>query len=553
MGRIMKLAFAFDEASVYDVREINSTFAVGSLKVMYTGENRNGSFMSRSAVEKALPSLYNVPIVCHWDYQANEIGSHDVELVTDGDGNMRLRNLTEPCGVVPESAKFRFAVETDESGAAHEYLIIDGVYLWKRQDVFRHIMLDLDGKVDHSMEIHVLDGDFDDSTGLYVIRSFEFTALCLLESAEPCFEGSELEVFSNNIFKQKMEQMMADLKETFSAVTPVNQDNDTPESDEKGGEVLEYSKDELLEKCGVSAADIDVDVESLTYEELEEELKKRGHILDEMLQEVGGEEEEVVHGEDEPAVTENEEVVEEPVEEDNEPLSEEKYALSQQLRDEIVEELSHITVESEFGEWPRYWLMDYDPDAEMIYCYDEMDWKLYGFSYSMDGDHVVIDFESRKRMKIAIVEFDEGEQGNPIADVFQAAAAKYASNEKGWAEKFQTASEQIDQANEELKTLRKFKEDMDEAAEKQEREKVFSEFTDLNGDEAFDALRENAGSFSVDELREKCYAIRGRRMAPANYARSGEQRTNKLPVSAGRNDANEPYNGLFVKYGFAKE
>jgi hypothetical protein len=493
-------------------------------------------------VEKALPSLYNVPIVCHWDYEANEIGSHDMELVTDDEGNMRLRNLTEPCGVVPESAKFRFSVETDDKGEEHEYLVIDGVYLWKRQDVFRHIMFDLDGKVDHSMEIHVLDGDIDDASGIYVIRSFEFTALCLLETAEPCFEGSELEVFSQNVFKQKMEQMMADLKETFAQVTSDNRNNDIEKSEEKGGEVLEYNKEELLAKCSVSADDLGFNIEAMTYEELAEELKNRGYLHDEEFTsqseeaEVG---EEVVEGEM-------------PAEEADVSHTEDTYALSQQLRDEIVEELSRVTVETEFGEWPRYWLMDYDSEAGMVYCYDELDWKLYGFSYAMNGDHVEIDFESRKRMKIAIVEFDEGEQENPIANVFQAAAERFTSNDKSWSDKFQTASEQMEQATAELGELRDFKANIEKERADNDRAEVFDEFEDLEGDEAFDALREHAGEYDAEALREKCYAIRGRKQTA--FSRAGTQRGKKLPVTKRESDlTSEPYNGLFVKYGFSEK
>ena len=72
---------------------------------------------------------------------------------------MRIKNLTEPCGVVPEHARFYFQTECDESGDEHEYLIADGVILWKRQDVYRHIVNDLDGKVKHSMEVHVRNGE----------------------------------------------------------------------------------------------------------------------------------------------------------------------------------------------------------------------------------------------------------------------------------------------------------------------------------------------------------------------------------------------------------
>jgi hypothetical protein len=96
MGTLMSIPCEFSCVSLYDIREINSSFAVGTLKVMYLGNNRNGSHFSKDAVEKALPSLRNVPIVCHWDDEAEEIGGHDIAVVADNDGALRIKNLTEP-------------------------------------------------------------------------------------------------------------------------------------------------------------------------------------------------------------------------------------------------------------------------------------------------------------------------------------------------------------------------------------------------------------------------------------------------------------------------
>ena len=48
-----------------------------------------------------------------------------------------------------------------------------------------------------------------------------------------------------------------------------------------------------------------------------------------------------------------------------------------------------------------------------VYCWDRNDWLLYGFGYKLNGDSVVIDFESKKRKKYTIVDFDEGEQPSP--------------------------------------------------------------------------------------------------------------------------------------------
>ena len=105
MNKHMSVFCDSGAVSVYNVKEVNSSFAVGSLDIMYTGKNPNKSDISRDVVEAALPTLYNVPIVCNWDPDAREIGGHDVDFVREYDGSVRMRNLTVPCGVVTDHTK----------------------------------------------------------------------------------------------------------------------------------------------------------------------------------------------------------------------------------------------------------------------------------------------------------------------------------------------------------------------------------------------------------------------------------------------------------------
>ena len=97
----------------------------------------------------------------------------------------------------------------------------------------------------------------------------------------------------------------------------------------------------------------------------------------------------------------------------------------------------------------------------------------------MDGDHVVIDFAGKKRMKLSLVPFDEGGQADPISGMFAKITEKYSANDTQWAEKYQTASDTISSMENELGTLRQFKTDTEDAAAKGEREKVFAQFEDL--------------------------------------------------------------------------
>jgi hypothetical protein len=197
---------------------------------------------------------------------------------------------------------------------------------------------------------------------------------------------------------------------------------------------------------------------------------------------------------------------------------------------------------------PRYWFMDYDREAMEVYGHDEQNWNLYGFPFTMDGDHVVIDFDAGKRKKIAVVDYDEGAQGNALARVFAQAQEKYTANDTQWAEKYQAAEDKAASMEGELNTLRQFKAETEEAQTQVERNEIFAKFEDLNGVEAFETLREHSAEYALDTLEEKCYALRGRYGMQAKF--SCEPKAPKLPVDGGKRTAkDEPYGGIFAEYG----
>ncbi len=99
--RNMSIVFS---SGIRNLVERNSSFDSGVLRVAYTGKNRNNSFISKETFERCMPSIYNCPIVCNYDRESDTIGSHDMELVSDDNG-MRIVNITQPVGVIPESAK----------------------------------------------------------------------------------------------------------------------------------------------------------------------------------------------------------------------------------------------------------------------------------------------------------------------------------------------------------------------------------------------------------------------------------------------------------------
>lgn len=518
MAKVFNMTFT---SSLTDICEINSSFDKGVLKVCYTGDNNNKSNISRKAIESSIKTIYNCPVVAHYKREEGDFGGHDMEIVRDADGSLRLVNLTEPLGVIPESAQSWFDVMEDENGEEHEYFFTE-VLLWKRQESYRKVKKD--GIVAHSMEITIRDGEMID--GIYHIYDFEFTAFALI-GERPCFEGSALELFSAADFKQQMSEMMAELKETFTQIDTSKEDGDkfTKTNSKEGGEKTLDKKLELLEKYGIDVDTLDFSIEDLSIEELTEKFEAM-------------------------------KAAEKESEGDKIEGNNANYSLTSNLVEEINLELQKVTMTREWGECQQYRYVDCDIDLGEVYCWDTQDWLLYGFTYSMEGDNVIIDYESKKRKKYAIVDFDEIEQPSPFASTFtemENAISESASAKAEIESKFNTSCETISSLESEITELRQFKQDIEDTKAHEERDEVFAMFTELTGIDSFEELKNDCMKYSIDELEDKCYAIRGRNMANLKF--SLDEGTPKIKIAQKIKEEKEcedlPYGGIVERYGCA--
>lgn len=554
-NKTVRMTFA---SSLSDICSKNASFDSGVLKICYPGKNRNGSYFEKEDLIRCLPSMYNCPVVCNYDRDTDSLGGHDVELV-HSDGNLKLVNKTVPVGVIPESAKYWFAECTEDDGKKHEYLFTEAL-IWKRQEAYEKIKRD--GVTSQSMEILVKDGENED--GVYHIRDFEFTAFTLI-GVEPCFEGASLtmESFSQEekeAFKREMYEMMQDLKESFSTVTAP----DTPSGDDnipthnittEGGDRILDEKMKLLEEFGKKPEDLDFSIEDLSVEELREKLAKfEDDEPDDDPEEVDADPEESDADPEDANDDKDDDTDDSEEEGDDAPAAEDDgdddtavagrigspasaYELAGNLREwlrDAVYALGSFT-----DEWgytcPNYWMVDYDADAGMVYCEDERDWKIYGFSFTMNGDKPVIDSASKKRMKVEYVEF-AGE------DTQAEAPAVYSILAEGLRKK----TEEIGEIRSELEDLLAYKKTIENAKAQAEREKIYARFKDLAGTDAFEELKKHAEEYSAETLEEKCYALRGRAVSQAKF--SYEPKTPRLVVDKTNGDENEPYGGIVVQY-----
>lgn len=520
MSKIGETAYINYTSDISDIRDIdNPSFARASLLVCYTGRNRNGSYISREAIESAMPTIYNCPVVCNYDIDTDTIGGHDVKYVADDNGTVAMMNMTDGVGVVPESAKWDFVARKD-GDAEHEYLRVD-VLLYKRSAVYQKILKD--GICAESMEIHIGDGHAMDD-GSYSIDSFNFEAFCLLgEGVTPCFESASVRLYAHDDFADKLRRMMEDYKAEFAMVNASTDEDD--KNTNEGGE-CRMDITEILAKFNLTVEQIDFDYSGMSAEEIESEIQKR--------------------------------------------VDEGKFGLTgQQLVDGLyaaLDSLGTITIHDYWDdsdyEMPQYGYVDYDISQNTVIVYDRKDnYTLYGFTYSINGDNVVIDAESKKKKRIDYVDFDEGttgsfsfkdiaaaEVGPAIKAYGKCASDKFAAERDELNGKIESYAAEVEKLNSAVSELTEYKNGVIAAQRKADTDALFAQFADLNGNEAFESLRENCGEMELPEIEEKCFAIRGR--VNTKFALNESGKAPRLPVGSFNNDdtSEKPYGGLVEKY-----
>lgn len=200
----------FTGARISDVKQINPLFSTCKVRILYTGKNRNMSIISKDAVEKALPSIIGVPIVGEFSVETKDFKGHGGRIDLD---SYDFVHTTKPYGFVPQDATFSWE-EVKTRDGVREYLTVDGCQLWSGRypEVFSVVE---DGK-SQSMEIEVVDGEWNEQEEAYDIKNFIFSALCILgDDVEPAFEDANISAsfsLDSDTFKAEYAKMMEDAK-----------------------------------------------------------------------------------------------------------------------------------------------------------------------------------------------------------------------------------------------------------------------------------------------------------------------------------------------------
>lgn len=211
----------------FSIEKINPFFSKVKIYVMYEGFNRNGSYMNRDTINRAIHTLYNIPIVGEYLADKENFGGHGASVVKNEQGDYELVLSTRPYGVVPESAQVYWETVVEDNGLEREYLVVDGAYLWTGRYPELNTILD-EGYYGQSMEIELVNANYSIINGQEVlnIQDFVFTAFCLLGidkdsdmfgHVPPAFESSKVVAYSldKELFESQFNQMIYELKSTL--------------------------------------------------------------------------------------------------------------------------------------------------------------------------------------------------------------------------------------------------------------------------------------------------------------------------------------------------
>lgn len=264
---------------------LNPGISKADVKVLYLGENRNGSFISKETAMKMSETLRACPIVGAYRKDIDDFGDHG-EIIHIENGEITFDCATVPYGFVAPDAKvwFKEFTDYDEFGNTvnREYLMTTA-YLWTSQ--YPEIERCVKEGMGQSMELDgaSIDGHWAENSEsgieFFIINDASFTKLCVLgDGVEPCFEGASVEApnisdkFSKEGFTTTLYNMMNELKFALAENAEKTDDSESVKEEEttefaEKAEEVEEAADEAVD----FAENAEESIESIESAEVVEE------------------------------------------------------------------------------------------------------------------------------------------------------------------------------------------------------------------------------------------------------------------------------------------
>lgn len=512
------------------------------IDVMHTGANLNKTSFTKDVINKAVPTIANMPIlgyvVNELDDEDKDFKGHEHELrITDTD--VKYLYAGQAYGVIPESCNPRWIIKDDGTGTEREYLRVDGL-IWTKfgdpVDIFTR-----DVTKNHSVELTDMICEAKRDDGITPVSSFKFDGCCILSTTDPKIQPAMTGscVTANFSVDDITSQIRERLYEYQSLQQNYSAKNENP-SDEEKGDIPPMNENEknpaVTENAVAEGAVENSEVETTTAENAAAEPEFEAVSTENAASEEGAEN----------ATTETPAENAAPVEEGEPAASSEFTLTANQLRDEVYNALLEIQVPSRWDPEcmiPKYWLTDIQ-DNEVIVT-DSGTYQLMGIPYSMNGDNVVLEYENIKRKKVVYEDWDNGDVMPGLITMFSALTDKLVE----LSDSFTKATNEVSEIKPKLEAYQQAEAEAVAAAEKAKRDELFSIMDEKLGANAeYTALKENT-EITYAELETKCYALVGRQSAEFSYVPTTNNKgTVRFGVGGTQNGSDAAYGGLMEHY-----
>lgn len=513
-----------------------------SIDVMHTGANLNKTSFTKDAINKAVPTIRNTPIlgyvVDELDEEDKDFKGHEHELrITDKD--VKYVYAGQAYGVIPESCNPRWIVKDDGTGIEREYLRVDGL-IWTKfsdpVDIFTR-----DGTKNHSVELTDMACGPADKNGNVPVGSFKFDGCCILSTTDPSIKPAMTGSCVTANFS--VEDITAQIRDRLYEYQAIQQNytakNDNP-SDEEKGDTTPMNENEknpaMTENAVAEGAVENPEIETPAAENTATKTESEAAPAENAAPEEGAEN----------ATTEVPAENTAPAEEDEPAASSEFTLTANQLRDEVYNALLKVQIPSRWDNEcmiPKYWLTDIQ-GSEVIVT-DSGTYQLMGIPYSMNGDNVVLEYENIKRKKVIYEDWDNGDVMPGLITMFSTLTDKLVE----LSDSYTKAANEVSEIKPKLEAYQQAEADAKAAEMEAKRNALFATFDEkLGADAEYIALKENK-EISYSDLETKCYALVGRKSAEFSYVPNKNNKgTVRFGVGGTQNGSDVAYGGLIEHY-----
>lgn len=457
--------------------DVNIGLQPVKLVACHTSRNRNGSYISKDVMEAALPSFSNRPILGYihqledgtWDFY-----SHNIEVVEDENekDGARIDYLETPVGIIPESCNAH--LEYDEENNVYRTCVNGFIFeeYSKAGDILR-----AKGISNVSVELAINDMSYNSDDGYLSINDFYFMGVTILgrdedgNIVEPGMAGSNITLGSfsaenNSMLNNDIQNTLIDTLNRLAE--SLDKFNNITNSNKEGGENAMNKFEELLELYGLTAEEIEFEVEGLSDEDLETAFTEAFGDAEEFKKKKKCSEDDPEDGEDFAGCGKKKKRCS---------VNAETGTIEFEMSHDDIRMALYSLLESSWDDNSYSWICEvydnYFVYQKETYSDSGYESKYYKQSYSKSADNVEL-----------------------TGDAVEVFSTFVTDSEK-------TALDMIRSQYDELKA---FKDNYEAEQQKAKKDAIFDNevYDDIRESDEFKALIKDAAKYSIDEIQNKC-------------------------------------------------